>query len=131
MDLAALRRTAIVENVSLDDEVSRTRRPPLRRKQRWLARRSDGHSPNGGPVQRNTHPYREDPEPDRRADSGEEALLYGLLVVIGLIPMLIALATGTRFGGEPSIGTMMVGGGLWGLWRLRGTTRDHVRRRIS
>lgn len=61
----------------------------------------------------------EDPEPGHGADRGEEAVLYGLLVLIGLIPILIALATGAKFGAEPSIGILMVGSGLWGLWRLR------------
>jgi hypothetical protein len=65
------------------------------------------------------HPYREDPEPGDGADRGEEAILYSLLVFIGLIPILIALAIGAKFGAEPTIGILMVGSGLWGLWGLR------------
>lgn len=65
------------------------------------------------------HPYREDPEPGDGTDRGEEAILYSLLVSIGLIPILIALATRANFGAEPTIGILMVGSGLGGLWGLR------------
>lgn len=72
-----------------------------------------------------SYPYREASaglSPDRSTCSPEEAVLYGLLVVIGLIPILIALVTEAKFGAEASIGMLMVGAGLLGL-RPVGRTR--------
>jgi len=119
MSLAALQRAAMLDNVSFKDQAVGAHRPPLRSGQP-----SDDHSPNGEALVRGTHPYREAPEPAHRAGRGEEAVLYGLLVVVGLIPVLVALATGAKFGGEPTIGMMMVGAGLWGLWGLRPRRHD-------
>jgi hypothetical protein len=39
-------------------------------------------------------------------------MLCGLLITIGVIPVVLALASGTRFGVQATLGLMMV---LWGL----------------
>ena len=63
------------------------------------------------------HPYREAPMlPETRSDSTrEEIIVYGVLVVIGLIPVLIAWLTGDEYGVEATIGGLMTVLGLWGL----------------
>jgi hypothetical protein len=116
MSLVALRRTALVENVSIDDRavLAHTGRPP-----RFHAHRSEDHRPKRASSPSGAHPYRDGPEPEHGADRGEEAILYSSLVVIGLIPIEIALATGAKFGAEATIGILMVGAGLWGLWAMR------------
>ena len=51
---------------------------------------------------------------------GEEVLTYGLFVAIGVIPILIAIARGTSFGAQATVGIAMVVAGLAGLggaWR--------------
>jgi hypothetical protein len=107
MSLAALWRTALVENVSIDDRAVLADRAPSRRTPRFPARRSEDHPPNSATQRGGGHPYRADPEPDHGADRGEKAILYSLLVVIGLIPIVIALATGATFGAEPTTATRL------------------------
>lgn len=74
------------------------------------------------------HPYRDSsqPEPRKRvADDREEYVLCGLLVTIGAIPAVLALASGTRFGVQATLGLLMALWGLAGLgtlWRGRPPT---------
>lgn len=53
--------------------------------------------------------------------SSEELLIYGLLVVIGVIPAAIALVQHTVFGVEATLGLMMACAGIVGAivhaWR--------------
>jgi hypothetical protein len=62
------------------------------------------------------HPYRDPParaEPtDRR--SPEELILYGLLVVIGAIPVVLTLASGGSFDVNATLGLLMICGGALG-----------------
>lgn len=75
------------------------------------------------------HPYRESPmRAARRAQvDTEDLVLYGLLVVIGLIPVVIALVDRAAFGFDATLGLMMVVIGLVGwvvqLARARWTRR--------
>jgi hypothetical protein len=52
-------------------------------------------------------------------------ILYGLMVVIGAMPVVMALAGGTSFGVEATIGLLMVCAGALGAsayaWRTRRT----------
>jgi hypothetical protein len=53
---------------------------------------------------------------DARSESrGEDAILHVLMIAIGLIPVLIACATGGRFGVEATLGGLMMAIGLRGL----------------
>ena len=62
------------------------------------------------------HPYRDPPARDeRRGFEPDDAVLCVLLIVIGLVPMLVALLVGAPFGFEASLGALMVAGGLGGL----------------
>jgi two-component system KDP operon response regulator KdpE len=70
------------------------------------------------------HPYRDPPELEPRAPAGrtEERVLYGVMALIGAIPVWIALASRTHFGVEATIGLFMVVVGWVGLgssWRRR------------
>ena len=58
-----------------------------------------------------------------RSDPGwkpcpEELILYGLLMLIGAIPVVIALAQQTAFGVEATIGIVMACAGLLGALDL-------------
>ena len=74
------------------------------------------------------NPYRKTPQPEPRkrvAENREEYVICGLLVAIGAIPVVFALASGSKFGAQATLGLMMV---LWGavglgmLWRVRPPT---------
>jgi hypothetical protein len=71
------------------------------------------------------HPYRtsapnSDPEP---ASDHDELVIYALLVAIGVIPVIVALALGAALGTEATLGAAMLAVGLAGLARRRHTTR--------
>jgi uncharacterized membrane protein YdjX (TVP38/TMEM64 family) len=74
-------------------------------------------------MERSTHPYRDLPVPATTASKPllEELILYALLVAIGAIPVVLALADGGRFGVEATIGLIMLCAGLLGafacFWR--------------
>ena len=62
------------------------------------------------------HPYRDPPaiaEPIERP-SPEELILYGLLVVIGAIPVVLTLASGGSFDVNATLGLLMICGGALG-----------------
>ena len=64
------------------------------------------------------HPYRDIPAETRSARSdrnGEELILYGLLVLIGMIPVMIALVRHATFGAEATIGLLMLCAGAIGI----------------
>ena len=73
------------------------------------------------------HPYRDPPPPPKKSPSvaHEEMILYGLMVVIGAMPVVLALAGGTSFGVEATVGLLMVCAGALGAsayaWRTRRT----------
>ena len=58
-----------------------------------------------------------------RSDCSEELVLYGLLAVIGAIPVIIAIVERVAFTADASLGLLMVGAGLVGaiahLWQAR------------
>jgi hypothetical protein len=62
------------------------------------------------------HPYRDTPMcADRRSHPGsEELILYGLLVVIGAIPVGLALLQQAAFGIDATLGVIMIGAGTLG-----------------
>jgi hypothetical protein len=62
------------------------------------------------------HPYRDVPmPPSRRPEvNPEDLVLYGLLVVIGLIPVVIAVIERVAFGFDATLGLMMVVVGVVG-----------------
>jgi hypothetical protein len=67
-----------------------------------------------------------EPPPGRNA---EELVLYGLVVAIGAIPVVVAVAQGGTFGGEPTIGLVMLCLGLIGtVVHLRGNRSPDVPR---
>lgn len=62
------------------------------------------------------HPYRDPPtldDPPPRAYP-EELIIYGLLVVIGAIPLVLALLAQTGFGAEATLGALMACAGAIG-----------------
>jgi len=64
------------------------------------------------------HPYREPPEPEPREpaiEDREDRVLYGLLVMIGVIPVVLALASGGGFDVQATLGLVMAALGLAGL----------------
>jgi len=73
------------------------------------------------------HPYRTPPTTAERAPvhDPEELVLFGLLVVIGAIPLVLSLARGVAFDGEATLGLLMVFAGVVGavvrVARPRGT----------
>ena len=65
------------------------------------------------------HPYRTsapnaEPEP---AIDHDELVIYALLVGIGVIPVIVALALGAALGTEATIGAAMIAAGAAGLAR--------------
>ncbi len=57
---------------------------------------------------------------DARSESrGEDTILHIVMIAIGLIPVLIAFATGGRFGVEATLGGLMMAVGLGGLVSTR------------
>jgi hypothetical protein len=74
------------------------------------------------------HPYRESPVIANRSTRppSEELLFYGLLVVVGVIPVVIALAQHTVFGVEATLGLMMACAGIAGA--IVHTRRTHRHR---
>jgi len=104
MSPASLQRAAVLDNVPIDDALDRA----LRAWRRTSPRGSEAPAPRGAA-----------PRPERSTCDPEDAVLYGLLVVIGLIPILTALVTRATFGVEASLGMMMVVGGLLGLRPVR------------
>ena len=70
-----------------------------------------------GPTSvRSMHPYRELPTVAARVSKPmlEELILYGLLVVIGAIPVVMALAQGHSFAVDATVGLLMMCGGALG-----------------
>ncbi len=71
------------------------------------------------------HPYRELPVLVKKAPrlDPEELILYGLLMVIGAIPVLLAVGGSASFGVDASVGLLMVCAGAVGAiaygWRAR------------
>ena len=62
------------------------------------------------------HPYREPPIPADRPSPAhpEELIFYGLLVVIGAIPVVIALVQRAALGVEATLGLLMIWAGAIG-----------------
>ena len=63
------------------------------------------------------HPYRDLPttSPEGLESSNEELIVYGLLVAIGVIPVVIALVQHARFGFWETIGLIMACAGTVGF----------------
>jgi hypothetical protein len=76
------------------------------------------------------HPYRDPPllADDVERRSPEELILYGLLVAIGAIPVVLALASGGTFDVNATLGLLMVSGGALGA--IAYACRTHTGRRI-
>lgn len=71
------------------------------------------------------HPYRTftpDVEPAAASDQ-DESVIYALLVAIGAIPVIVALALGAALGTEATLGAAMIALGIAGLARC-----GHARR---
>lgn len=68
-------------------------------------------------------PYRTSspPDPVRPAepDRGDERLIYGMLLAVGLVRVLLALADGEAFHAEATIAGLLAAAGLLGLIRTR------------
>ena len=66
------------------------------------------------------------PSDTHRNDCREELVLYGLLAVIGAIPVIIAIVERVPFSADASLGLLMVCAGLVGaighLWQARRTS---------
>jgi hypothetical protein len=83
------------------------------------------------------HPYREPPRRAHRCSTGvpadqaqapaEELIIYGLLLVIGAIPVAVALLGRATLGVEATLGLLMISAGVSGAvaCALR-TLRDHT-----
>ena len=73
------------------------------------------------------HPYREAPARVERPAKppAEELVLYALFILIGAIPVAIAVADDMRFGVEATIGLLLAGAGTIG------TIAHGLRRRRS
>ena len=73
------------------------------------------------------HPYREFSSRGEHTmlSHTEERIVYALLVVVGLIPVATALAQGTVFGVEATIGLLMVLAGVIGAVSDALRARDH------
>lgn len=73
------------------------------------------------------HPYREFPLHGEHTmlSHTEELIVYALLVVVGLIPVSTALAQGTVFGVEATLGLLMVLAGVIGAISYALRSRDH------
>lgn len=70
-------------------------------------------------MKRAMHPYRTSP-PDvvpEPASDHDEPVIYALLVAIGVIPVIVALALGGAFGTEATLGVAMIAVGAAGLAR--------------
>ena len=77
------------------------------------------------------HPYRDNPAPPEPERYGsEELVLYVLLVVIGAIPVIVALAQQESLGADATLGLLMTAGGLFGAvaWLVRSAHRRLGRR---
>jgi hypothetical protein len=63
------------------------------------------------------HPYRDAPMPANRPTrpDPEELIMYSLFIVIGTIPVAIAVIRGAAFGFAATLGLLMVILGLTGL----------------
>ncbi len=63
------------------------------------------------------HPYRDAPmrSPRRPQIDPEDLVLYGLLLVIGVIPVVITLVDRAAFGFDATLGLMMVVVGIVGI----------------
>jgi hypothetical protein len=79
------------------------------------------------------HPYRKPPAcPAQRPPVYfEELLIYGLLVVVGAIPVAMTLAQHGAFGSEATLGILMLGAGTlgaialwWRTFRRRASSRS-------
>jgi hypothetical protein len=88
--------------------------------------------PRGPPryaMERTLHPYRKLPlDRDARSASGEELILYAVLVVVGAIPVAAALVRGGAFGVEATIGLGMALAGVAGVWSRLAADRSDNRR---
>lgn len=65
------------------------------------------------------HPYREQPPAAEAAEvepAGDESAIYGVVAAVGAIPLALAVASGERFGVDATLGLLMVGAGVGGLW---------------
>ena len=61
------------------------------------------------------HPYRERPTSEAPPKPcSEDLVLYGLLVVIGAIPVAVAVLQRASFGIDATLGGLMVGAGVIG-----------------
>lgn len=76
------------------------------------------------------HPYREIPMPANQSPQSprEELILYGLLVVIGAIPVVIAIIDRAVFGADATLGLLLVCVGVVGLFVH--VCRAHDRRTV-
>jgi hypothetical protein len=62
------------------------------------------------------HPYRERPPSVDAVPDDDEQAIYGVVAAVGAIPLAIAIASGERFGVDATLGLVMVGAGVGGLW---------------
>jgi hypothetical protein len=64
------------------------------------------------------HPYRESPMLANQSPQSppEELILYGLLVMIGAIPVVIAIIQRAVFGADATLGLLMVCVGVVGMF---------------
>lgn len=71
------------------------------------------------------HPYRSAPmrTAEKRRIDPEDAVLYGLMIFIGIIPVLITALARDVFGFDATLGLMMVVLGIVGLVYHRLRTR--------
>src|SRR5439155_26767194 len=67
-------------------------------------------------MTRAMHPYRSSSSSvdHESMASPEELILYGMLIAIGAIPVVIALAERATFGADATLGLLMVGAGAVG-----------------
>lgn len=74
------------------------------------------------------HPYRSAPmrTVEHAQIQPEDLVLYGMMIFIGIIPVIITLVEGAAFGFDATLGLMMVAVGLVGLLyhRLRARFRS-------
>jgi hypothetical protein len=63
------------------------------------------------------HPYRDAPMPPtrRRHVDPEDLVLYGLLMFVGIIPVIIAVVDRSAFGFDATLGLMMLVVGIVGM----------------
>lgn len=56
--------------------------------------------------------------PKKGSDVGSDSVVYWLFLIVGLLPMLYALIRGEIWGVMPSLGLLMFGVAVFGLFRL-------------